>query len=171
MPSFAVMRPHSLSLMLAVAVAATLSLGTAQAAGAQERCEAPPGRAGIEQYCESIPGAGGDRPTSESGNGRVADELPGSAQRALGSSGSAGSAVLNLPSGGDNEGKRGTRRGSLDPAPTSDGGSGGVADALASSADEATSNTPVVVWILIAIALMFAAAVWTRARSSSEPRT
>jgi hypothetical protein len=153
----------------ALAAIAVIALGVPQAAAAKEHCQAPPGQAGIEQYCESMPGAGGDRPTSHSGGGRVGQQIDNSTRQGLKSSGAAGAAVLELPTGtqrGHRDGDDGAGRG--EPS-ASDGTSDGLPHALATSAGEAASGTPTVIWVLLAIAVAFAAAAWTRMRSSSEP--
>jgi hypothetical protein len=150
---------------LAVAAALSASLVQAPAADAQ-RCVAPPGRAGIEQYCERLPGAGGDRPTGGQDGPTVGTDLDPQTRRALAET-PAGTALLRLPEGSARGGARGDRAAG-DGARSAEDPGEGVVGGLSAAASDATSATPIVVWILVAIAIALAATAWVRSRSSER---
>jgi hypothetical protein len=116
-------------------------------------CQAPPGRSAIVEYCESVPSA---KKTAH----RTHSAVPPSTRRALEHAGPAGAAVLTLASNGPRAKRHVARAPASPPAAVS---------GLSSSLGRVGSVGSLLLWVLIAVAVVLAAAalVLRRRRASA----
>lgn len=119
-------------------------------------CQAPPGRSAIVEYCETIPGAKKVH--------RSHSPVPASTRRALEKAGPAGAAVLQLADDGTRAKKRKRHVRAAPPRPPA------AVSGLSFSLGRVGSVGSLLIWVLVAVAVVLAAAAllrWRRRASAA----